>query len=72
MTTEIKVSYASKTIVERVDPDGNSFLGEFPNCHPELRAGELHVIDSDTGEVCAFFARGAFVSFRSIKADDAA
>lgn len=72
MAKEIKVSYASVTTVERVDPDGNSYWVEFPNSHPELRAGDLHVVDNDTGEVCAFCAKGAFVSFRHSKAQDAA
>ena len=72
MAKSIAIRYASMTTVERVDPEGNGYWVEFPDSHPELRAGDLHVIDSDTGEVCAFFAKGAFVSFRHCKAADAA
>lgn len=72
MTTGIRVSYGSRTIVERVDLDGNSNWVEFLNCHPDLRAGDLHIVDSDTGEVGAFFRKEAFVSFRHLKEDDAA
>ena len=72
MVKQISTSHASMTIVERVDGEGNAYQVESPNSHPELRAGDLHVVDDDTGEVSAFFAKGAFASFRHHKAQDAA